>query len=340
MVKDSRAWLMPVGYLYGQAMDLRNRFYDQGWLRSRSVARPVISVGNLTVGGAGKTPVVMAFLNELKVAGFNPGVISRGYGRQGHDVLEVNLSLEGTRRFGDEPVLIKSRFPEVPVFVGAGRVDAAEALLKTFRKVDVLVADDAFQHRALKRHLDVVVLDASQSLRALKPMPWGLAREESAGLQRAGLIILNKVNLAEDARLDEWRRWLELQGRVPVVEAAYVARPLEPLVAGGQTDFLEWFACAGLARPETFYSFLREQLQLNISDHFWFNDHHPFRASDLDQIESRLRPNQGVVISEKDAVKWRGLRHSLLAKVVVAGLELKWVKNQEAVSHALATLPR
>ncbi|MGE0763484.1 MAG: tetraacyldisaccharide 4'-kinase [Bdellovibrionales bacterium] len=344
MLKDSRPWLKPFGLFYGKVMACRNLLYDQGYFESHAVDRPVISVGNLTVGGAGKTPVTMALLQKLKAQGLRPAVISRGYGRRGCVVSAVDLrASDAVSRFGDEPVLIKSHYGDVPVYVGAKRVDVAKLVLR-HEKVDVIVADDAFQHRSLRRQLDVVVLDACQSLESLRPLPWGLGREDRQGLKRAQVVVLNKVNLAPVAHLNKWREWFgqELRSSQILIEAAYQAKKIEPLTPGsGEFERVNsWRACAGIARPETFAKLLREELKLSVHGESWFADHHDYSVEDLALIEKSLKPGQGVVITEKDAVKWRSLNSPLLNRTAVAGLQIKWVKNEEALDHALAAVTR
>lgn len=339
-MKDERPWLKPLGLVYGQLMEWRNQLYDQGHWRTEGVLCPVVSVGNLSVGGTGKTPVIMALLKKAIQLGYDPAVVSRGYRRQTSGVNEVLLSTtSSSQQYGDEPVLIKSRFPQVPVYVGAKRVEAAK-LAQQKHQLDLILADDAFQHRALKRQLDILVIDSTQSLASLNPLPWGLGREKSSGLRRAGVIILNKINLSSPEQLAQWRQWLSSKVRSTqvVVEASYQALSLTALNGGTPFAAEEWLACAGVARPESFLSLLKNDLQLNVTHQRWFKDHHAYTTQDLKEISTQLHEKQGVVITEKDAVKWRELSSVLADRTVVAGLELRWEQGEEALDRAFTNV--
>lgn len=339
MVNDERRLLEPLGRLYGEFMNVRNYFYDKGIFAANEAGCPVISVGNLTVGGAGKTPVVMAILKKIIANNKKPAVVSRGYGRSTGGVMKVDFhAIDAATLYGDEPVLIQSVFPEVPVYVGARRIEVAKKALAE-NQVDVILADDAFQHRSLARRIDIVVIDSTQELKSLNPIPWGMAREKSSALKRATIVILNKVNLAPPDLLQGWQQWLRTQLRADqvLVEAGYRALPLQTLLGVRGFAAQEWIAVAGIARPEPFLKLLKQELKLKVTTELWFKDHHQFTEQDLKKVEAYLLPGQGVVITEKDAVKWRGLKSGLLEKVAVAGLELEWLKNEEALDHALTT---
>ena len=341
-MKDERLWLKPLGLIYGGAMAWRNQLYDQGVWRAETVNCPVISVGNLTVGGAGKTPVTMAVLEKLLSQNLKPAVVSRGYGRATSGVWQVDLvAPQAAAQFGDEPVLIKSRFHGVPVYVGEKKVKAARLAIAE-NQLDVILADDAFQHRALARQLDVVVIDSTQGLGSLYPVPWGMAREKSCGLKRAGIVVLNKVNLSSPELLAKWRTWLSqnLRSTQKVVEAAYQTLPLQGLTGPQALEAKEWLACAGVARPSSFLHLLRKELKLNITNEIWFRDHHLFTVKDLQKIETKLYSGQGIVITEKEAVKWRSLPSPLLERVAVVSLDLKWTSGEEELDRALTAVIR
>lgn len=148
-----RAWpaplLLPLAWLYGLTVSIRHQLYRLGWLRSEQLPVPVLVIGNLVAGGAGKTPATLAVVQHLQRQGWTPGVISRGYGRASDTVMPVHPGSEA-REVGDEPLLIARR-TGVPVFVASQRSEAGRALLKAHPAVDVLVCDDGLQHRRLQR---------------------------------------------------------------------------------------------------------------------------------------------------------------------------------------------
>ncbi len=149
--------LLPLAALYGALTALRRALYRTGVLRSVALGVPVVVVGNLVAGGAGKTPTVMAIVRLLRERGWNPGIVSRGYGRASADVLEVEASMPAAAS-GDEPLLLKRR-TGAPVMVGSDRVAAGRALLERHPHVDVIVADDGLQHLRLARDVEVWVFD-------------------------------------------------------------------------------------------------------------------------------------------------------------------------------------
>lgn len=151
--------LWPVALLYGALVAVRRRLYRSGILRSEHPGRPVIVVGNVIAGGAGKTPVVIALARHLQARGLRPGVISRGYGRQSRDCMAV-LADSAAQDVGDEPALIARSCPGVPVFVAAQRIEAARALLLAYPDTDILLCDDGLQHLALKRDVEICVFNA------------------------------------------------------------------------------------------------------------------------------------------------------------------------------------
>ena len=186
--------LAPFSFLYSQVMALRNLLYDRDVLPTFEVGIPIVSVGNLTLGGTGKTPLICELVAWALENKLHPGVVSRGYRGQVRGVELVTPNGDPSY-FGDEPVMIASRFANVPVYVGADRVAAVKKMIE-HQKVDIIFADDAFQHRRLGRKADIVVVDCTEAISNYRVVPVGRARENVRGLDRADFIILNKVNLA------------------------------------------------------------------------------------------------------------------------------------------------
>jgi tetraacyldisaccharide 4'-kinase len=296
-----RGWLAPLSSIYGAAAGLKNAAYDQDWLRARRLGWPVISVGNLSVGGAGKTPVVIR-LAELLAEGGNPvSVLSRGYGRESTAVEVVDPT--GTAaRYGDEPLLIARRAGSM-VVVGADRFAAgsmAEELAGGASR-GVHLLDDGFQHRRLARDLDVVVIHRSDFEERL--LPAGRLREPLSALGRASVLVLRE----EDADIEG-----VLRRRGVATPVWWVRRRVS--MPGGPERIV---AFCGIARPGEFFDMLRGAGKTVLRERA-FRDHHRYSSEDLEGLR-RLAAEcgaDGFVTTEKDAVR---LGDSLLTRLTGDG---------------------
>ncbi len=339
MVKPVRPALKPFGQLYAQVMDWRNRMYDKQWLETIDVGCPVVSVGNITAGGTGKTPVVMSVVERLKSMGLRPAVVSRGYKGNFTGVQQVTLDRKNPAKwYGDEPVLIKTRFPEVPVFVGIDRVLAAREAMSV-AKPDVLVADDAFQHRRLARKLDILVIDSTQDPESMLPLPWGLGREAVSGLKRAQLVVLTKVNLSSAELMDAWSRAIKSSGtKAEVMRMAYRSAGLfdvneKPILRESIGSVM---VTAAIGQPEAFVTLIERELGLTVRDRMFFADHHFFKKEDLNRILRKMDAKENLFVTEKDAVKIKAIDHPLLERLVVVPVKPEWLDGTETLDDALA----
>ncbi len=283
------AWsLRPLAVVFGTLAGLRRGLYRAGLLRAQRLPVPVIVVGNVVAGGAGKTPVVAAVVERLQALGLRPGIVSRGYGRRGEDCREV-LPTSSPAESGDEPLLLARRCG-VPVFVAPRRAEAARALLAKYPGTQILVSDDGLQHLALARDLEVCVFDERGAgngwLLPAGPLrePWPRHADlvlhppgTAVPLPAGGQAFTVARRLADQAvRADGTRR--------PLADFAH-----EPVLA-----------LAGIARPEAFFAMLRgagvsPQRTLALADHH-----------DFDATPPELPPGLAVLCTEKDAVKlWR-----------------------------------
>ena len=190
----------PLSFLYGQAVEARAGLYASGTLRVHRLAAPVISVGNLTFGGTGKTPFVEFLARRMRFEGYRPAILSRGYGRRSRGVVVVSVGegpLVAAEIGGDEPVALAARLPGVAVVVGERRVAAGEvaALLNT----DLFLLDDGFQHLALARDVNLLLLDSKDPFGGGKLFPAGRLREPLAAIERADAIIFTRAARGEPA---------------------------------------------------------------------------------------------------------------------------------------------
>jgi tetraacyldisaccharide 4'-kinase len=281
---------------------LRNWLYDSGLFQVTRLPVPVISVGNITFGGTGKTPVILHLLRELQDLGISAGVVSRGYGRKTRGPLEVLTSgptsgPDAARTFGDEPVLVKRYFPNVPFFVGEARVDAAQALLVR-NKVQVILADDAFQHRRLWRDLDIVLVDATERDAHRQLFPFGRGREPESALGRAQIVLITRSNSVSPDRVDTLKGMIRL--RAPGARCWSVRFHVRP--ANG-TQGEPVFLFSGLGRNDEFFSSAKSVLE--VVGERGFPDHHYYSKQELlDLRDEAVRVGATrLVTTEKDLIK-------------------------------------
>lgn len=277
--------LLPLAWLFGALSALRRAAYARGWLRRERLPVPVVVVGNLIVGGAGKTPLTLHLVEALRRAGKHPGIISRGYGGQG-EVLGVSAASD-PQRVGDEPVLLAAR-SGVPVFVGRRRAEAGRALLAAHPEIDVLVCDDGLQHYALARDVEVVVSDR-RGLGNGRLLPAGPLREPRSRLDTVDALVVHSGG--EALRRDAFTMDLH-PGDFYALQ--------DPGRPGSAADWTgrRLHAIAGIGHPERFFATLRA-LGLACAEHP-FPDHHAYVADDFSFVGDGV-----LLMTEKDAVKCR-----------------------------------
>jgi len=267
--------------LFAFVSGFRRKLYKIGLLKSRKIKCPVVIVGNISVGGVGKTPFVMWLVNQLKAQGYKVGVVSRGYGgKREHEPLLV-IPQTSAKASGDEALLI-ARHTDAPVFVGKNRVKAARKLLLDYR-VDIIISDDGLQHYALKRDLEFVLIDASYGLGNEQLLPAGPLREEKSRLDSVDMIVYKGEKLGENY---------------------FTYEPLMVYQLGNtknQSDLQSFrnqriHALAGIAHPDSFFKMLSAQ-GLAVVKHPL--DDHEILAEKHFQFDN----NDPIFITEKDAVK-------------------------------------
>jgi tetraacyldisaccharide 4'-kinase len=291
--------LNPLSAIYGGVTRARNALYDRGWLRSRPLQGSVISVGNLSTGGSGKTPFVILLGELLKARGIRFDVLSRGYGRKSAGVLLVDPG-GLPRDFGDEPVLMARRL-QVPVIVGEDRYEAGRFAESRFG-AQIHLLDDGFQHRGLRRDFDIVMVTPEDARDRL--LPRGRLREPLQSLARADAVVLTSGAAAESFPLAGKMIWRVRRGIV--TEKLSQNIPTRPVVF------------CGVARPQNFLLQLRAAGIDPVAEAF-FRDHHSYTekdARDLLQLKQRSEAG-GFVTTEKDAVNLGGYLAALGPLAVV-----------------------
>lgn len=271
LARLARPFLRIFSLPYAAVVALRNWGYDRGILKAHRLDIPVICVGNLTVGGTGKTPAVAWLAAWLRARGLRVAIVSRGYGQ-----------LESGRN--DEALELELRLPDVPHLQNPDRY-AAGLLAQDELEMEVVVLDDGFQHRRLKRDLDIVLIDATDPPAAHWLLPGGLLREPLGGLRRAGVVLISRTQLADASNLARIERLVERYApQALCVRTWHQARGLR-IAAGGERSLEELkgrpvLAFCGIGNPEAFFRSLREY-GLNVVDERSWPDHHAYSAEDV-----------------------------------------------------------
>ena len=308
-------WVL-LSQLYSLAMRVRAWLYRRGVISRRRLRNPVISVGNLTVGGTGKTPFVAYLAGVLKSAGYQPVILSRGYrGKAEHSTLVVSDGrkvLCDAASSGDEPFLLASQLPGVRVAVGKDRHRSGTLVEQDAGDRVVHILDDGFQHLRLKRNLDILLVDATDPFGGGKLLPAGRLREPLAAMGRADLVVITRSHLVgEIADLEAViRRHNKL---TPISYFYHDAVGVFDLKSRKQFRTRAFMgrrviALAAIGNPGLFIQDL-EHYQMDVRDQLLFPDHHPYSQSDLDQALESVDEHgaEALMTTEKDAVRLQAL---------------------------------
>lgn len=304
-----KAFTYPLSFLSEQAIDLRNRFYDEGKIKSERLEADVISVGNITIGGTGKTPVVEYLAQFLSEEGKVVGILSRGYKRKSKGTVLVS---DGERIFadvlqaGDEPYLLAKRLKGVPIVVDNNRYRGGKFALERFQ-IDCFILDDGFQHRRLWRNLDILLIDASRPFGYGKVLPAGLLREPLQNIKRAQLIWLTRVDQAN--ALSEVITEVRKLTSAPIVTSLHKPRRFinpntSTILNLRDVKGKKAIAFTGIGNP---FSFQKTLLSLGIElvDFLIYPDHYLYNSKDLHKIKSRFKGSGAelVITTEKDYLR-------------------------------------
>ena len=300
-------WPMAAGFKWG--VMLRAAAYRQGWLKTRRLSRPVVSIGNLTVGGTGKTPLVRYVAERLQLKGWKPGVLTRGYARKRGPEIVLLEPRAGRapdpREVGDEPALLARSLPGVPIAIGANRFRAGCLAEERF-ELNVHILDDGFQHLALARDLDIVALDVTQELSDRALLPAGRLREPMSALARAHWVVLTRAELGDPRFLEERVRALNPRAAIFHARTGFCrlleARSGTTYSCQGSEDKPVAAFC-GIGNPKGFFANLR-QWNFRVATETSFPDHHVYVPEDLRRLQERARVfgAAALVTTEKDVM--------------------------------------
>lgn len=302
-----RFLLVPASWIYGWIVHLRNYLFDAGLFKSEKFSIPIICVGNITVGGTGKTPMAEMIIDYMsrrhKVA-----LLSRGYGRRTKGYLEVSTTSH-YRDVGDEPLQIKLKFPETVVVVCEKRAEGIRRLQQEHPEVNLIVLDDGFQHRHVSPKVNVVMVDATRQPQEDHFLPYGTLRDEMDQLHRAHYFVVTKCS--ENMTPLERRLLKKYLVKVAYQRIYFTRmesfRP-QPLFADMASKEplprqQEVIALSGIGNPKPFYATLEKQYQ--VVERVELEDHHVYKVRDIKLLSQHLsqHPEAVVVTTEKDAVK-------------------------------------
>lgn len=327
--------------VYAAAVSGRNALYDYGLVRPVKAACPVISVGNLTVGGSGKTPFVELLLKKLD--GKKPGVLSRGYGQESAErvtVVSDGKTLGPPPPFtADEAYMLARKATGVPVVCAPKRAEGARALVERFG-VGVIVLDDGFQHRALARDLDIVLSPLAAVERRGRLAPAGILREPEKNLRRADVLVFTGV--ADEKRLAEARVWgRDMAGKdIPI---AHVAGKISGFAGlDGEEKFEPdgpAFLFCGIAEPARFEKSIAG-MGRDIAGSLYFRDHHVFSDLDMEAIDGHARKTgaKWIVTTEKDAARLAGAKGQFSLPCAAATYGLEVLEGEDVLDMAITGL--
>lgn len=327
---------------YGGLVKWRYRLYRHGRLPVRVLPCPVISIGNIEVGGTGKTPMTLALARLIRQWGYQPVVISRGYkgvgSRTGAVVSDGHRILLNATQAGDEPYLMAVSLDRVPVVIGSDRFSAGQLAVERFRP-DVLLLDDGFQHLRLHRDLDVVLLDAARPFGNGYLLPRGRLREPVRGLARSHAVVLTRSGTKEPAYYQALghalspRPLFRARHRIGVRRIVPAGEPVHQSshrsLSNNRLAGREIFVFSGLARNEAFHESLSDRGSI-LTGSLAFDDHHRYERKDLQRIveAARRASCRCLVTTEKDIVKFPG-GTCLPMELVVVGVTMDFAEDGE-----------
>jgi len=332
-------WLQPLSWFYGLGVQFRNTLFETGFLKSKTFTMPVISVGNITVGGTGKTPHV-EYLIRLLQEHSRVAVLSRGYKRKSHG-FQIADESSTARTIGDEPFQMKQKFPKAIVAVDKDRVHGIETLNQQYQDIDVILLDDAFQHRYVKPGINILLVDYHRLIIYDTLLPAGRLREPLTGKNRADIVIITKC--PKDLKPMEYRVITKAMDLYPYQQIFFTTleygalTPLfkeeAPTVNLDKLKDHNVLLLTGIASPRQ----MKEDLTPIVSklSMLSFPDHHAFSQKDIEQISSEfacLPSPKCIITTEKDAARiigQKGLSEEIKKNIYILPVRIKFMLNQE-----------
>ena len=314
-----RLALTPISFVYWAIVNIRSRLYNFNILKKKKLKCPVISIGNITTGGTGKTPAVILIAKELIKKDLKVGILTRGYGRKSKKTIiicndghrtEPGLNVDET---GDEPLLLYQKLLNIPIAISNNRYKSGKALLKIY-SLDVIILDDGFQHRSIYRNLDIVLINSLDKIKDHKMLPAGFLREPIKNLQRADLIFFTKSNLIKMEK--SYLLNIVKNFNIPY----YFSTAHNRIINGCQNkdnffhflDEKKGYLISGIGDALSF-ELSASKIGKNIIGHSSFRDHYDYKQSSLNKVIKKLKALSVdyILTTEKDWVKIKDLKSTL-----------------------------
>ena len=308
--------LLPISILFRAIITIRNYLYDTNSLKVRTLPCKVISIGNITTGGSGKTPTVEFLSLYLKSLGKNVGVISRGYGRTSKDTKIVTDGIKkptSWENFGDEAFLLANKLDQVPIIVGKSKYDSGIKMATEFN-TDVIIIDDGFQHRSLHRDLDIVLVNSKDTSKDHRPIPLGTLRESLSNLKRADLIIYTKSNIhnTSDYLINALNhiKVNKIKSNINIDDKLIDSNNKE--IAVGIIRSKNVYLLSGIGDNEGFKKTV-QKIGCNVLGHKKFIDHHKYKNKDIKKVhrEAMKIDAKYLITTEKDIIKMKNFEFEL-----------------------------
>jgi tetraacyldisaccharide 4'-kinase len=315
-----RIFLFPLSLFYWVIIFWRNIFYNLGIFVSYNLPCKVISIGNITTGGTGKTPAVIFFAEFLKNRGFKIGILSRGYGRNSKGTIDLKSEISNKKNwkyFGEEPVLISQKLINIPIVIDNNRYRGGKYLYDKY-KPQLIILDDGFQHRSLNRDLDINLINANQPKHLYKLLPYGLLREPWQHLKRSDIVIVTKMNIKAPSSF--------IINKLRSLNINHYHSKYEPSnnlldINGEKINLAKMknkraLAISGIGDPLSFELTLKMQ-NIDFIDHITFNDHHEYKDDDFYFIEKKILNHKPdfLITTEKDLIKLKYANKNIINKL-------------------------
>lgn len=332
-----RYYLYPFAWIFGGIAWIRRRLYKAGILKTYQPEIPVVCVGNIAIGGTGKTPHA-GFITRVLSEQYHVSMLSRGYGRTSKGYILANttpMEQLSAALIGDEPLQLHERFPLLPLAVAENRKEGIRKLLEYAPDTDVIVMDDAYQHLSVTPTLRMILTEYARPYFEDYPMPAGRLREFPSAVADADLVVVTKVTDEMEAiDRDAWRKRLGLRDDQPLFFTRYQYAAPEPVTATAQnltlTSDTDIILMTGIARSQPLYEHL--QTNYHISKHIKYPDHHRYTISEIEQLKKYFGENSVLFTTEKDWMRLQGesFKKTLsLLPVFILPIEIEFLTEEE-----------
>ena len=306
----------PLSILYGLVSTIGNYLYNTNIVKPKHLACKVISVGNITAGGSGKTPAVEFLAHYLKSIDKNVGIISRGYGRVSEDVIVVTDGITKPliwEKYGDEAFLLSNKLKGIPIIVGKSKYQAGLKMVNNFN-IDVIIVDDGFQHRSLYRDLDIVLINSKDTLSTHRLIPLGFLREHLKNLKRADLLVFTKTNIHDknDYIIEKFNNTKTDKIKSSVELSNVLKNKNNTEMKTSKVESQDVYLFSALGDNEGFKKSI-SKIGCNIVGHHIYPDHHRYKDYDLKKIKELAVKNKAkfIITTEKDMVKIKDFKTSI-----------------------------